>query len=246
MKKIIFNLLLCLTVLSNDLFVYDFNGTVALQEVENNKVKEIPFKPGQSFSLTNNLSIKNDTNGIVSYITPHRIGFTQVESTDVYFNGDIITYKNNFNLPEIVKIEDSSFTLSLMGQLYVVSEHTKQSTIGTSMGNIVYEKAKFFVKAGEKYTHVYAVEGKITVLDTKSSKKKELKVGDYLVITPQVNLSPRSNIGITSGNSFSIKEVEDLEKDIHLKELEKLNNKLDNVLFINYSKSIFGIKLKLQ
>ena len=131
-----------------------------------------------------------------------------------------------------------------MGQLYVVSEHTKQSTIGTSMGNIVYEKAKFFVKAGEKYTHVYAVEGKITVLDTKSSKKKELKVGDYLVITPQVNLSPRSNIGITSGNSFSIKEVEDLEKDIHLKELEKLNNKLDNVLFINYGKSIFGIKLK--
>ena len=133
----------------------------------------------------------------------------QVESTDVYFNGDIITYKNDFNLPEIVKVEDSSFTLSLMGQLYVVSEHTKQSTIGTSMGNIVYEKAKFFVKAGEKYTHVYAVEGKITVLDTKSSKKKELKVGDYLVITPQVNLSPRSNIGITSGNSFSIKEVED-------------------------------------
>jgi hypothetical protein len=81
-------------------------------------------------------------------------------------------------------------------------------------------------------------------LDGKSSKKKELKEGDYLVITPQVNLSPRSNVGISTGNSFSVKEVDDVEKEIHTKELEKLKNKLDNVLFVSYSTNIFGIKLK--
>ncbi len=47
-----------------------------------------------------------------------------------------------------------------------------------------------------------------------------------------------------TGNSFSVKEVDDAEKEIHTKELEKLKNKLDNVLFISYSTNIFGIKLK--
>ena len=36
-----------------------------------------------------------------------------------------------------------------------------------------------------------------------------------MVITPQVNLSPRSNVGISTGNSFSVKEVEDAEKEVH-------------------------------
>ena len=101
-----------------------------------------------------------------------------------------------------------------------------------------------FTPLKQKYTHIYVVEGTILVLDGKSSKKKQLKEGDYLVITPQVNLSPRSNVGISTGNSFSVKEVEDAEKEIHTKELEKLKNKLDNVLFISYSTNIFGIKLK--
>lgn len=46
------------------------------------------------------------------------------------------------------------------------------------------------------------------------------------------------------GNSFSVKEVEDEEKEVHNKELVLLKSKLDNTLFVNYGQNIFGFKLK--
>ncbi len=147
-------------------------------------------------------------------------------------------------MPNVVKVKESSFNFTFDGEIYCVNDTTNVYNIGTAMGFINFGKSKFFAKSGTKYTHVYVVEGTITVLDNKSSKKKELKQGDYLVITPQVNFSPRANTVVVSGNSFSIKEVDDTEKDIHTKELEKLKNKLDNVLFVSYSTNIFGIKLK--
>jgi hypothetical protein len=46
------------------------------------------------------------------------------------------------------------------------------------------------------------------------------------------------------GNSFSIKEVEDEEKEAHTKSIQSLKSKLDNTLFVNYGQNIFGFKLK--
>ena len=85
----------------------------------------------------------------------------------------------------------------------------------------------------------------MTVFDNKSKKKKDLNVGDYLVITPQVILSPREAKVTSSGNSFSVKEVEDDEKQAHAKEIELLQVKLKDTLFVNYGQNIFGVKLGL-
>ena len=84
----------------------------------------------------------------------------------------------------------------------------------------------------------------MTVLDNKSKKKKDLKEGDYLVVTPQVILNAREATVTKMGNSFSIKEVEDEEKDAHNKSIQTLKSKLDNTLFVNYGQNIFGFKLK--
>jgi hypothetical protein len=100
-----------------------------------------------------------------------------------------------------------------------------------------------FITSRAKYTHVYVVEGNVTVSDIKSKKKKQLKADDYLVITPQIVLSPREGTISNLGNSFSIKEVEDTEKEIHVKETQVLTDKLNNVIFVNYDTNIFGIKL---
>jgi ribosomal 50S subunit-recycling heat shock protein len=91
---------------------------------------------------------------------------------------------------------------------------------------------------------LYVVGGNITVLDNKSKKKKDLKEGDYLVVTPQVILNPREATVTKLGNSFSIKEVEDEEKEAHTKSIQSLKSKLDNTLFANYGQNIFGFKLK--
>ena len=224
--------------------LYDFGGNIGVSEVVDNKLNDKVCVPGITFSLTNGLSIKTETNGVVSYMVPHRIAFTQSEGSAVYFNGDVVTYVES-NVPHVVKIKDSSFNFSLLGQLYVVSESDKTSIIGTGVGNIAYDKAKLFIKAGEKYTHVYVVEGKVIVYDNKSKKKKDLKEGDYLVITPQVALSPREAKVTSSGNSFSVKEVEDEEKQVHIKEIEVLQRKLKDTLFVNYGSNIFGVKLGL-
>lgn len=244
MKKVLLILLSSLSLLANNVMLYDYNGRVEVTEVIDNKLRDNVYTAGTTFSLTNGLSIKTETNGVVSYVTPHRIAFAQSENSAVYFNGDIITYVDS-NVPHIVKVKESSFSFSLLGQLYVVSESDKLNTIGTGVANISYDKAKLFIKAGEKYAHVYVLDGKVVVYDNKSKKKKELKEGDYLVITPQVTLSPREATITSSGNSFSVKEVEDEEKQVHTKEIEILQRKLKDTIFVDYKQNIFGVKLGL-
>jgi hypothetical protein len=84
----------------------------------------------------------------------------------------------------------------------------------------------------------------VTALDNKSKKKKELKSGDYLVVTPQIIMNAREASVTRLGNSFSVKEVEDEEKEFHSKDLDVLRSKLDNTLFVNLGQNIFGFKLK--
>ena len=246
MKKLFLFLICSLSLVANNVLLYDYIGKIEVTDVINNKLNEYAYTQGQTFNLTNGLSIKTETNGVVSYVVPHRIAFTQTEGSSTYFSGDVgIAYANKFDLPKPIQVTDSAFTFSLIGQLYVISDYNKLSTIGTSMANISYSKAKFFVKAGEKYTQVYVIDGNVVVYDSKSKKKKELKSGDYLVITPQVILSPRETKLSSSGNSFSIKEIEDEEKQAHDKEIAILSIKLKDTLFVNYGANIFGVKLGL-
>ncbi len=229
---------------ANDVFVYDFTGQPELNEVLNNKVNNFEILVGKSYNLKNNLSLTTGTNATSTYAFPHRIAITQKESTSVYFTYDDIKYVNDFKLPEVIKINESLFAPSVNGEVYVISESDKQNAIGTSMANILFNKAKLFIKSADKYTHVYVQEGKCIVQDSKSSKKKkELKEGDYLVVTPQIIMSAK-DARVATGNSFSVKDIEDEEKSYHKKELDTLQNKLDNVLFVNYNNDIFGVKIK--
>jgi len=245
MKNLISILLTAFVLNANDVFVYDFTGTPELSEVIDNKVNNLEIVVGKTYTLKNNLSLTTITNVTATYTFPHRIAFAQKDSTGVYFTTDDIKYVNNFKLPEVIKIEESLFAPSVNGEVYVISEHDKQNMIGTSMANILFNKAKLFIKSADKYTHIYVQEGKCIVQDSKSSKKKkELKEGEYLVVTPQIVMSAK-DARVTTGNSFSVKDIEDEEKSFHKEELQKLQNKLDNTLFINYNNDIFGIKIKL-
>ena len=245
LTSIIFSVLLSINVFGNDLFLYESTSGVTISEVVANKLKDYDITVGKTYTLTNSLSITTATNGTSVYVLPYRIAVYQKEYSATYFNQTQTEYVNSFKLPEVVKVKDHLFNFSSNGELYVISEADKQLTIGTSMGLIVFDKAKLFVKSGEKFTQVYVVEGKATVLDTKSSKKKkEIKEGDFLVITPQAALSPREAKVTVLGNSFSIKEVEDVEKESHTSEIKTLQSKLDNTLFVNYGSNIFGFKLK--
>ena len=143
---------------ANDVFVYDFNGQPELNEVLNNKVNTIELIVGKSYNLKNNLSLTTGTNATSTYAFPHRIAVAQKESTSVYFTYDDIKYANDFKLPEVIKINDSLFAPSVNGEVYVISESDKQNMIGTSMANILFNKAKLFIKSADKYTHVYVQE----------------------------------------------------------------------------------------
>jgi len=250
MKKIItLFLTICLSTsfaFANDLFLYDTQGTHELSEIENNTLSVLPSTVGKTYSLTKNLSITTSTNGVATVMLPHRIAISQREDSASYYNESDTEYANKFVLPEVINISNHYFNFSSMGQVYVVSESEKQLTIGTSMAMVIFDKAKLYVNSGERFTQVYVVDGLVTVLDNKSSKKKkELKAGDYLVVTPQPMLSPKQMaISQNLGSSFSIRDVEDVEIEIHGKEIEALQTKLDNVIFVNYDKNIFGFKVK--
>lgn len=245
MKKILLILLSSASLIANDLFLYDSDKLVEISEVINNKVIVLDNIVGKTYSLKNNLSIVSGTNVMCTYVVPHRVIIQQQESTSAYFTADDTKYLNDFKLPSIVYVKESLFNFSINGESYVISESTNQTVIGTSMINISFEKAKLFIKSGEKYTQVYVDDGKVLISDVKSSKKKkELKSGDYLVVTPQITLSPREGSVKSSGNSFSTKEVEEDELKLHKNNLSSLQLKLDNTLFVNYDTNIFGFKLK--
>jgi len=243
MKKFITILLTSLNLHANDLYLYDKNNDVELTEVINNKLNVLPTIIGKTYTLTNSLNI-NTTNSSVSYIAPYRIAVLQKENTSTYFNQTSTEYVNDFKLPEVVKVKDAMFNFTVNGELYCVSESTNLNTLLTTLCSITFSQSTFFVKSNEKFTHVYVVSGNVTVLDNKSKKKKELKSGDYLVVTPQIVMSAREASVTKLGNSFSVKEVEDEEKEVHSKELSTLKSKLDNTLFANYGQNIFGIKLQ--
>lgn len=243
MKKLLFSILMVLSVNANTLFLYDSTEKTELSEVVSGKLSVLSTTVGNTYTLTNGLSIIAGTNQSTSYVFPHKIAVYQKDSTSVYFNQTPIEYNNTFKLPEIVKLKESAFNFTVDGVLYCVSKCPSQTTIGTPLGFITFTNAKLFITSRAKYTHVYVVEGNVTVSDIKSKKKKQLKADDYLVITPQIVLSPREGTISNLGNSFSIKEVEDTEKEIHVKETQVLTDKLNNVLFINYDTNIFGIKL---
>lgn len=247
MKKIL-NLILLLgslTLHADNLFLYDKTNKVEISDIRDNKLNVFKSIIGNTYSLKNSLSVVTDTNANCVYVLPHEIAIRQQEITSVYFTGDIIQYYNDFTIPSVVKIKESLFNLSLNGELYIVSKNTNQNTIGTSMANILFDQAKLFIKSGDKYAHVYVIDGKCTVFDIKSSKKKkELKQNDYLVVTPQVTLSPKEGSVRSIGNSFSTKDVEEDETSLHKKQIEDLQSKLNNTLFVNYNTNIFGFKLK--
>ena len=243
MKKLLFSILMVLSVNANTLFLYDSTEKTELSEVVSGKLSVLSTTVGNTYTLTNGLSVIAGTNQSTSYVFPHKIAVYQKDSTSVYFNQTPIEYNNTFKLPEIVKLKESAFNFTVDGVLYCVSKCASQTTIGTPLGFITFTNAKLFITSRAKYTHVYVVEGNVTVSDIKSKKKKQLKADDYLVITPQIVLSPREGTISNLGNSFSIKEVEDTEKEIHVKETQVLTDKLNNVLFINYDTNIFGIKL---
>jgi hypothetical protein len=243
MKKFITILLTALNLHANDLYLYDKNNDVELTEVINNKLNVLPTIIGKTYTLTNSLNI-NTTNSSVSYIAPYRIAVLQKENTSTYFNQTSTEYVNDFKLPEVVKVKDAMFNFTVNGELYCVSESTNLNTLLTTLCSITFSQSTFFVKSNEKFTHVYVVSGNVTVLDNKSKKKKELKSGDYLVVTPQIVMSAREASVTKLGNSFSVKEVEDEEKEVHSKESTTLKSKLDNTLFANYGQNIFGIKLQ--
>lgn len=243
MKKILFLILMMASVNANDLFLYDSTEKTELSEVVSGKLNVLSTTVGKTYTLTNGLSIVAGTNQTVSYVFPHKIAIYQKESTSVFFNQTPIEYENTFKLPQVLKFKESAFNFSVDGVLYCVSKCPSQTTIGTPLGFITFTNAKFFVTSGAKYTHVFVIEGTVTVSDTKSKKKKQLKSDDYLVITPQTILSPKDATITNLGNSFSIKEVEDTEKEVHIKEIQSITDKLNNVLFINYDSNIFGVKL---
>lgn len=243
MKKLLFSILMVMSVTANDLFLYESTDKTELSEVVSGKLNVLPITVGKTYTLTNGLSVVVGTNQTTSYVFPHKIAVYQKESTSVFFNQTPIEYNNTFKLPEVVKFKESAFNFTVDGVLYCVSKCPSQTTIGTPLGFITFTNAKFFVTSGAKYTHVFVIEGTLTVSDTKSKKKKQLKADDYLVITPQTILSPREGTISNLGNSFSIKEVEDTEKDVHVKEIQTLSDKLNNVLFINNDVNIFGVKL---
>jgi len=243
MKKFLTILLTVLNLHANDLFVYDTNGQVELTEVITNKLSVLPTTVGKTYTITNSLNI-NTTNSSVSYIVPYRIAMFHKENTSTYFNQTSTEYVNDFKLSEVVKVKDAMFNFTVNGELYCVSESTNVNTLLTSLCSVAFGQSTFFVKSNEKFTHLYVVSGTVTALDNKSKKKKELKSGDYLVVTPQVVMNAREASVTKLGNSFSVKEVEDEEKDIHSKELTVLKSKLDNTLFVNHGQNIFGFKLK--
>jgi hypothetical protein len=243
MKKLITILLATFNLHANDLFLYDKNNDVELTEVINNKLNVLSTTVGKTYTITNSLNI-NTTNSSVSYIVPYRIAVFHKENTSTYFNQTSTEYVNDFKLPEVVKVKDAMFNFTLNGELYCVSESTNLNTLLTTLCSVAFSQSTFFVKSNEKFTHVYVMSGNVTVLDNKSKKKKELKSGDYLVVTPQIVMSAREASVTKLGNSFSVKEVEDEEKEVHSKELSTLKFKLDNTLFVNYGQNIFGIKLK--
>lgn len=248
-------LMLCITlfvfsynIYANNVMLYSYNGVPQLTEVIDNKLVELPLVEGKTYTLTNGLSIDTTTNCLYAiYTFPTKIAIAQMQDTQTYFSEFDIEYKNDPNIPELVNINKSDFIFSFNGSIYIKSLTSQTNIINTKLANIKFTEATLFVRSENKYTHVYVINGTATVIDSKSFKKqKELKQGDYLVVTPKINLTNGKGMTVnqSTGNSFSMRELED-DENSSFNEFDKiLKDCLDKSLFINMDSNIFGVKVK--
>lgn len=239
--------MLTLTVCkSNELFLYSYHGTPEFTEVVNNELINLEIKPGKTFNVKNGLSIDTATNSIYTiYEFPQKVAVAQMQNTQTYFNEFDIEYKNSFELPEVISVKESFLTFSFTGEIYIKSQSDQSLTISTPLANIVLNDATIFIKSEKRQTHVYVINGKVNVLDTKSSKKKkELNKNDYLVVTPKPINNGKGMQNTTPGNLFSMRDVEDEDMSSYLEFDKILTDCINNTLFINYNTNIFGVKIK--
>ncbi len=146
---------------------------------------------------------------------------------------------NDKGQPAVLKAEYSITALSLMdGELQIVCpelDTNSQCIIQTPLVNVNLAEGRLVIKSNPKYVMLNAIEGSVTVVDSKN-RKSIIDKGQMGLIIPFPGRD--AEIMVTS----KVISPEELER--HIKDLDSLALGKKDVLFAVIESKIVGVRLK--
>ncbi len=250
MRNIIFTLLFTLTTYANGvLYIQKSTGDVVLENVVNNVLSTNSPGIGQTYTANGqNYAFKTATNSEVTVAFSNDVFVKVKESAHVTVDSFDQTFINTNSLPEKVKYETYSKSLSLIeGELDVYSNQGGNSesiaTINTKLASIILAKGKFVVQADDRTTVIIVLEGSAVILDNSSKRKESVKANQTVVIVPAPKFQGRGVDTMRRGNIFSIKETVNGDSESYLLGVNSLVEDSKNVRFCVIDKNVRGIKI---
>lgn len=186
-------------------------------------VMEIKSKAGESVAMVFSTGLQT------------RVSQNSTFSVDA-FNQLVV---NNEGQPEALNAEYAVTSLTLMdGELEVISpqvDTNSQCIIQTPLVNVNLAEGRLVIKSNPKYVMLNAIEGAVTVVDSRN-RKSVIDKGQMGLIIPYPG---RDGEIMVTTKAIS---PEELEK--HTKNLNELALAKKNVLFVVIDSKIVGIRLK--
>jgi hypothetical protein len=186
-------------------------------------IMEIKTKAGESVSMV-------FSTGLQSRVSPEST--FSVDS----FNQLVV---NDVGQPQVLKAEYAVTALTLMdGELEVICpqvDTNSQCVIQTPLVNVNLAEGRLVIKSNPKYVLLNAIEGSVTVVDSKN-KKSVIDKGQMGLIIPYPG---RNNEIMVTTKAISPGELEKLTKGLNEMALAK-----KDVMFAVIDTKIVGIRLK--
>lgn len=143
--------------------------------------------------------------------------------------------------PEALKAGDFIMNLALMnGSAYFVAPKYASSNtmcvLQTPLMNLELNGGKYHIKASQKFTAIYTLEGTIGVFDNQTNKKTIKQAGTMVMIVPSPMKATETMVLEKSIDSTEFKKMSD--------GLKQLESSTPSVMFVVVGGKIIGVKLQ--
>lgn len=250
MKNILFALLFSFNIFADGVFyIQKSTGDVVLENVINNVLSTNAPVVGQTYIPNGqNYAFKTSTNSELNVAFSNDVYIKIKESAHVTVDNFEQTFINTTSLPEKVKYETYSKSLSLVeGELDVFSNQGGNSesiaVINTKLASIILFKGKFVIQADERTTVIIVLDGSAVILDNSSKRKESIKANQTVVIVPAPKFQGRGPETMKRGNIFSIKETVNGDAESYLLGVNLIVEDSKNVRFCIIDKNVRGVKI---
>jgi hypothetical protein len=155
--------------------------------------------------------------------------------------------KDTNAFPYKISVDSYNMNLSLInGSAYfVVNKGSNDSAmLQTPLSNFGLDTGKYWVQANQKFVLVFILDGTLDVYDNITNKKETIQANNVVLIRPLEALAPHKIDVFVDKTTTSVKAVKPEQIKELLTDVDALAAVKNEVIFVDVSGNIVGVKVK--